>query len=101
MPLANIIRDRFLTLIARGGEALDWSAIDNWPQWMRVAQIRPSRPLRRARQPCLERRTRSYLAESGAVNPGMAGRADIHFILAIYASAIIPCLFRLSWLEKM
>jgi 3-hydroxyisobutyrate dehydrogenase-like beta-hydroxyacid dehydrogenase len=27
MPLANIIRDRFLTLIARGGEALDWSAI--------------------------------------------------------------------------
>jgi 3-hydroxyisobutyrate dehydrogenase-like beta-hydroxyacid dehydrogenase len=27
MPLANLIRDRFLTLLAHGGEALDWSAI--------------------------------------------------------------------------
>ena len=27
MPLANLIRDRFLTLLAHGGDALDWSAI--------------------------------------------------------------------------
>jgi 3-hydroxyisobutyrate dehydrogenase-like beta-hydroxyacid dehydrogenase len=27
MPLASLLRDRFLTLLARGGEALDWSAI--------------------------------------------------------------------------
>lgn len=27
MPMANLLRDRFLTLIARGGERLDWSAI--------------------------------------------------------------------------
>lgn len=27
MPLANILRDRFLSLLAQGGEALDWSAI--------------------------------------------------------------------------
>lgn len=27
MPLASLIRDRFLTLMARGGEDLDWSAI--------------------------------------------------------------------------
>jgi 3-hydroxyisobutyrate dehydrogenase-like beta-hydroxyacid dehydrogenase len=27
MPLAALIRDRFLTLLAHGGEALDWSAI--------------------------------------------------------------------------
>lgn len=27
MPLASLIRDRFLALLARGGEALDWSAI--------------------------------------------------------------------------
>jgi 3-hydroxyisobutyrate dehydrogenase-like beta-hydroxyacid dehydrogenase len=27
LPLASLIRDRFLTLLARGGEALDWSAI--------------------------------------------------------------------------
>lgn len=27
MPLASLLRDRFLTLIANGGEALDWSAI--------------------------------------------------------------------------
>jgi hypothetical protein len=25
--LASLLRDRFLTLLARGGEALDWSAI--------------------------------------------------------------------------
>ena len=27
MPLGSLIRDRFLTLLARGGEELDWSAI--------------------------------------------------------------------------
>jgi len=27
MPLASLLRDRFLTLLAGGGEALDWSAI--------------------------------------------------------------------------
>src|SRR6202158_1632893 len=27
MPLASLLRDRFLTLLARGGEAQDWSAI--------------------------------------------------------------------------
>src|SRR4030088_1410919 len=27
MPLASLLRDRFLTLLANGGEKLDWSAI--------------------------------------------------------------------------
>ncbi|HEX3915128.1 MAG TPA: NAD(P)-dependent oxidoreductase [Steroidobacteraceae bacterium] len=27
LPLANLLRDRFLTLLATGGESLDWSAI--------------------------------------------------------------------------
>ena len=27
LPLASLLRDRFLTLMAHGGEALDWSAI--------------------------------------------------------------------------
>jgi 3-hydroxyisobutyrate dehydrogenase-like beta-hydroxyacid dehydrogenase len=27
MPLGSLLRDRFLTLLANGGEALDWSAI--------------------------------------------------------------------------
>jgi 3-hydroxyisobutyrate dehydrogenase-like beta-hydroxyacid dehydrogenase len=27
MPLASLLRDRLLTLLARGGDALDWSAI--------------------------------------------------------------------------
>jgi 3-hydroxyisobutyrate dehydrogenase-like beta-hydroxyacid dehydrogenase len=27
MPIASLLRDRFLTLLAHGGEALDWSAI--------------------------------------------------------------------------
>ena len=27
MPLASLLRDRFLTLLAQGGENLDWSAI--------------------------------------------------------------------------
>jgi 3-hydroxyisobutyrate dehydrogenase-like beta-hydroxyacid dehydrogenase len=31
MPLASLLRDRFLTLIANGGEQLDWSAIGKLP----------------------------------------------------------------------
>ena len=31
LPLASLLRDRFLTLLARGGEALDWSAIGQLP----------------------------------------------------------------------
>ena len=31
LPLANLLRDRFLTLLANGGEALDWSAIGHLP----------------------------------------------------------------------
>jgi 3-hydroxyisobutyrate dehydrogenase-like beta-hydroxyacid dehydrogenase len=31
MPLASLLRDRFLTLLARGGEQLDWSAIGGLP----------------------------------------------------------------------
>jgi len=27
MPVASLLRDRFLTLLAQGGEALDWSGI--------------------------------------------------------------------------
>src|SRR5271156_6963367 len=27
MPIASLLRDRFLTLLAHGGEKLDWSAI--------------------------------------------------------------------------
>src|SRR3989454_6518863 len=27
MPFASVLHDRFLTLLAQGGEALDWSAI--------------------------------------------------------------------------
>ena len=27
MPLASLLRDRFLTLLAQGGDSLDWSAI--------------------------------------------------------------------------
>jgi 3-hydroxyisobutyrate dehydrogenase-like beta-hydroxyacid dehydrogenase len=27
LPLASLLRDRFLTLLANGGERLDWSAI--------------------------------------------------------------------------
>ena len=27
MPLASLLRNRFLTVLAQGGEALDWSAI--------------------------------------------------------------------------
>jgi 3-hydroxyisobutyrate dehydrogenase-like beta-hydroxyacid dehydrogenase len=31
MPLASLLRDRFLTLLANGGENLDWSAIGRLP----------------------------------------------------------------------
>lgn len=31
MPLASLLRDRFLTLLAHGGERLDWSAIGELP----------------------------------------------------------------------
>jgi 3-hydroxyisobutyrate dehydrogenase-like beta-hydroxyacid dehydrogenase len=31
LPLASLLRDRFLTLLANGGEALDWSAIGQLP----------------------------------------------------------------------
>jgi 3-hydroxyisobutyrate dehydrogenase-like beta-hydroxyacid dehydrogenase len=31
LPLANLLRDRFLTLLAGGGEDLDWSAIGRLP----------------------------------------------------------------------
>jgi fido (protein-threonine AMPylation protein) len=27
MPIGNLIHDRFLALLAQGGESLDWSAI--------------------------------------------------------------------------
>jgi 3-hydroxyisobutyrate dehydrogenase-like beta-hydroxyacid dehydrogenase len=31
MPIASLVRDRFLTLLARGGDQLDWSAIGKLP----------------------------------------------------------------------
>ena len=33
MPVASLIRDRFLTLLARGGADLDWSAVGALPAW--------------------------------------------------------------------
>jgi 3-hydroxyisobutyrate dehydrogenase-like beta-hydroxyacid dehydrogenase len=33
MPVASLLRDRFLTLLANGGERLDWSAVGNLPAW--------------------------------------------------------------------
>ncbi len=33
MPVASLIRDRFLTLLARGGADLDWSAIGGLAAW--------------------------------------------------------------------
>ena len=33
MPVASLIRDRFLTLLARGGADLDWSAIGALAAW--------------------------------------------------------------------
>ncbi len=32
MPLASLLRDRFLTLLAHGGDTLDWSAIGDLPR---------------------------------------------------------------------
>jgi 3-hydroxyisobutyrate dehydrogenase-like beta-hydroxyacid dehydrogenase len=29
LPLASLLRDRFLTLLAHGGDGLDWSAVGN------------------------------------------------------------------------
>jgi 3-hydroxyisobutyrate dehydrogenase-like beta-hydroxyacid dehydrogenase len=31
LPLANLVRDRFLRLMAHGGEHLDWAAIGDLP----------------------------------------------------------------------
>jgi 3-hydroxyisobutyrate dehydrogenase-like beta-hydroxyacid dehydrogenase len=33
MPVANLLRDRFLTLLARGGADLDWAAVGALPAW--------------------------------------------------------------------
>ena len=42
MPVASLIRDRFLTLLARGGADLDWSAIGALAAWEAGAAIRPA-----------------------------------------------------------
>ena len=31
LPIASLVRDRFLTLLANGGDTLDWSAIGGLP----------------------------------------------------------------------
>jgi 3-hydroxyisobutyrate dehydrogenase-like beta-hydroxyacid dehydrogenase len=33
LPIASLLRDRFLTLMANGGEQLDWSAVGMLPAW--------------------------------------------------------------------
>ena len=33
LPIASLLRDRFLTLLANGGANLDWSAIGSLPAW--------------------------------------------------------------------
>jgi 3-hydroxyisobutyrate dehydrogenase-like beta-hydroxyacid dehydrogenase len=33
LPLASLVRDRFLTLLAHGGEGLDWSAVGSLAAW--------------------------------------------------------------------
>ena len=33
LPIASLLRDRFLTLLANGGEELDWSAIGAIAAW--------------------------------------------------------------------
>ena len=33
LPVASLLRDRFLTLLANGGGALDWSAVGALPAW--------------------------------------------------------------------
>jgi hypothetical protein len=33
LPLASLLRDRFLTLLATGGEHLDWAAVGALSAW--------------------------------------------------------------------
>jgi 3-hydroxyisobutyrate dehydrogenase-like beta-hydroxyacid dehydrogenase len=33
LPIGSLLRDRFLTLLANGGEHLDWSAVGRLPAW--------------------------------------------------------------------
>jgi hypothetical protein len=33
LPIASLLRDRFLTLLANGGGSLDWSAVGALPAW--------------------------------------------------------------------
>ncbi|HEU4363668.1 MAG TPA: NAD-binding protein, partial [Mycobacterium sp.] len=33
LPIASMLRDRFLALLARGGDSLDWSAITSLAAW--------------------------------------------------------------------
>ena len=33
LPIASLLRDRFLTLLAIGGASLDWSAVGALPAW--------------------------------------------------------------------
>jgi 3-hydroxyisobutyrate dehydrogenase-like beta-hydroxyacid dehydrogenase len=33
LPIASLLRDRFLTLLANGGEELDWAAVGALPAW--------------------------------------------------------------------
>jgi 3-hydroxyisobutyrate dehydrogenase-like beta-hydroxyacid dehydrogenase len=33
LPVASLLRDRFLTLLANGGEHLDWSAVGALAAW--------------------------------------------------------------------
>ena len=40
MPLASLLHDRFLTLLAHGGDNLDWSAIGRLPA-MDAGMLRP------------------------------------------------------------
>jgi 3-hydroxyisobutyrate dehydrogenase-like beta-hydroxyacid dehydrogenase len=46
MPLASLVRDRFLALLARGGERLDWSAIGRLPALDAGTAIRIDEPRR-------------------------------------------------------
>lgn len=43
LPIASILRDRFLALLANGGEALDWSAIGGLAAWEAGAAPLPDR----------------------------------------------------------
>jgi hypothetical protein len=44
MPLANILRDRFLNLLAHGQERLDWSALGGLPAKDAGAEWAKARP---------------------------------------------------------